>query len=216
MLKISDAIKEIVDKNSLLRFGMSYRLLNLSQTARFIKPLVEARVKKPVQVTALIMNLSRQQQRMKRKAEEDQFKIENIIIRNNLCTMTFFADDAIRDKINKLYAQIRDEKGFMTITQGASEITIIFENSFVDLVNKVVKEKSKYKNNQICSVGIKFNEKYLEVPGLLYLILQQVALQDINIVEINSTGTELMIYVDEKDAKLAFDTIYGKFLERLY
>lgn len=213
MIKISEALNEIIGKNSLLRFGMYYKLLNLSQTARFIKPLLETRLKRPVQATAIIMNLSRLQRKMKGKIEEEKFEIENVTIQMNLCVMTFFKSEEIREKIERVYHKIQGQKGFMTITQGPTEITVIFEHSFIDLVEKAIPEKPKDRNDKISSISVKFDEKFLQISGLLYVILQQVALQNINIIELTSTGTEMIIYVAEKDAKLTFNTIYNRFFE---
>jgi hypothetical protein len=66
-------------------------------------------------------------------------------------------------------------------------------------------------NQNIASVGVKFHEKFIEVPGLLYMILQVVTMQHINIVELASTATEFIIYIDQKDIYLAFDAILSKF-----
>jgi len=71
----------------------------------------------------------------------------------------------------------------------------------------------KFKSPNISGVSIKFNEKYSEIPGLLYYIIQQITLQNINIIEISSTFTELIIYVEKKDTRLAFDTIYNRFMK---
>ena len=59
MLRISDAIQTILDANQPLRWAFQQRLLNLSAMAAQIKPLVEARTKKNVQLSAIVMNLSR-------------------------------------------------------------------------------------------------------------------------------------------------------------
>ena len=45
----------------------------------------------------------------------------------------------------------------------------------------------------------------------LYYILQQTTLQNINIIEISSTFTEIVLYVEEQDTKLTFDTVYESF-----
>jgi aspartokinase len=44
-------------------------------------------------------------------------------------------------------------------------------------------------------------------------VLQQVAVQGINVVEIASTATELILYLDQKDVRLAFDTLYQRFMD---
>jgi hypothetical protein len=99
----------------------------------------------------------------------------------------------------------------MTITEGISEITAIVENENVGLASKWITEPIRLVNQDIASVGVKFHEKFIEVPGLLYMILQMVSMQHINIVELASTATEFIIYVNQKDIYLVFDAILSKF-----
>ncbi len=67
-----------------------------------------------------------------------------------------------------------------------------------------------YRN--LAGLGVKFQEAYLETPGLLYQLLQQLALQNINVVEVASTTTEFNIYLDDRDVQLAFESLYNRFI----
>lgn len=128
--------------------------------------------------------------------------------------MTFFKNRETHASINALYNEVQKHRGFFTITEGAGEITIIFDNCFSALIDKKITEKPHYKNTTVASIGVKFSEKYLETPGLLYLILQQIVLQQINIIELSSTATEFMIYIDQKETRIAFDTLYNRFFQK--
>ena len=212
MLKISDSIKELIENNSFFNFGIYYKLLNLTRVAKFIKPHIEAKTKKKVTENAILMSLSRIQNETRKKIKDSDFKIENMIIHSDLCTMTFYNTKETHERINKIYSKILNDRGFMTITEGSNEITIIFENRFLEKIKKETLEKPKYSKEKISSICIKFNSKYIKIPGLLYLILQQIALQNLNIIELNSTETEIILYLETKDIKNAFDTIYNKFI----
>lgn len=212
MIKISEAIKELINKNQIVKFGLSYRLFNLTQLSKFLIPQIEARTKKEITRSAALMNLSRIQRQMSKTAPKLQsIKLENIAIYQNLCTLTFFKSAKVREKINKLYKQVRKERSFMTITEGISEITIIIKEDFYKTAKKTIRETPKNERKNLDSIGIKFPAKYNENPGLLYLILQQTALQYINVIEITSTYTELFLYIDRKNTKLAFDTLLNSF-----
>ncbi|MDD4289690.1 MAG: hypothetical protein PHH83_00235 [Patescibacteria group bacterium] len=212
MLKIKDSIKDLIENNSFFQFGIYYKLLNLTRVAKFTKPHIQARTKKGVTENAILMCLSRIQGETKRKIKDSDFKIENLTIHSNLCTMTFYKTKLIHEKINKIYSKIMLNGNFMTISEGTNETTIIFEDKFLTDIKKSTNEKPKYIKEKISSLCIKFNSKYLSTPGLLYLILQQIALQNINIIELSSTETEIILYLETKDIKNAFDTIYNKFI----
>ncbi len=212
MKKISDTLREIIQKNSLLQFGFSHHLFNLSELARFLQPHIEARSQKEVRVSAITMNLSRLQKKVKKITPDIQkFEIENLMVYSDLSIMTFQKTSKIHTEIQKLYTIVQEKKGFMTLTEGGHEITIILENEFCKIAQNMISESPKQKNHSIASIGIKFSEKYSSVPGFVYSVLQQTTLQGINIVELSSTYTELILYIDTKDVKLAFDTIFECF-----
>lgn len=212
MHKISDSIKAIVEKNSLIEFGLSNNLFNLSQLAKFMLPLVESRTKKEITISALLMGLSRYQKNMNKVVENVQrFHIKNLFIHSDLCAITYNKTPEIHKDIQKLYTHVLKLDKFITLTEGANEISIILENSMLSILEKQIEKQPRYKNTSISSIGMKFSESYVKTPGLIFTILQQVTLQGINIVEISSTLSELIIYIDQKDATLAFDTLYNCF-----
>jgi hypothetical protein len=214
MLKISDSLKEIVESNNMLEFGLQHRLFNLSQLTKFLKPLVEVRVKKEVGDSALLMSLSRLQRESRKEVSSiEEFPIINLTVHSELASMTFLASSSVLKKINQVYAEVQKKKNYMTLSQGTSEITIIINENLVELVTERLGVKPIFVKNGLSSVGLKFNPKYNDVPGFFYHVLQKVALQGISIHEISSTYTELILYIEQGSIKLAFDTLYSCFPE---
>lgn len=208
MLKISSAISEIIENNPFLMFGFYNRLFNLTSLARFLKPQIETRTKKDVKSAAVLMNLSRAQKRIKEKAIlADKYEISNLTVNYNLCVVTYYRNQDIYNKLFKFYGEVQERKEFMALSQGNREITVIISESVLDLLRKKIIEKPKYFRNGLCSLGINFQEKYLNNPGLLFYLTQQLVMQNINIREVSSTSTELIFYIDQKDVKIAFDTL---------
>jgi hypothetical protein len=209
MLKIPDAVKEITEKNQLIKFGLAHRLLNLTQLANFIKPQVEARTKKSTKTSAITMALSRIQNTLEKLAPKiEDFELENLAIQKNLAILTYFKNS----KVQKALSTIHEEA--ITITEGTNEITITIPETLLSKTTKLLEkagQEPKSVNENLTSIAIKFDEKYNYKPGLLHLILQQLTLQHINIVEITSTHTELIIYLHEEDTRLAFDTLVTSF-----
>ena len=213
MLRISDAVSSIISENNLLEFGFSQGIFNLTQLARFIKPLVEARTQKEVQVPAIVMNLSRLQRKTKKTTTPvTKFQLKNIDIYSHLSTITFYKDAGIHDHVNAIFEKVRKEKGYFALSESSQEVTIFFQRNFLDDITKSVKTESiKYQNTEITCVRVRFAEEYFHIPGLLYFLLQKIYLQGINIVEISSTYTEFCIYLRQEDVKLAFETLHDSF-----
>ncbi|MBI4975744.1 hypothetical protein HZC20_03630 [Candidatus Peregrinibacteria bacterium] len=209
MIKIPDAVRDMINKNPTLLWGLSNKLFNLSQLARFIKPLIESRTKKHVQTSAVLMSLSRlQKQTSKISQNLAKFKMEDITINSNLIVLTFEKGKTIKKKINELYNKIEEKNAYICITEGTNEITIIIDEKLKKLL-KNLNHKKQYTN--ISAIGLRFPEKYVDTPGFIYAIVQQLALQNINIIEVCSTYTEIIFYVSKENTRLVFDIIFDQF-----
>ncbi|MFA5993718.1 MAG: hypothetical protein WC823_02035 [Parcubacteria group bacterium] len=213
MKKISQSLSEIVENNPFLQFGLYHRLLNLSQLAQFIRPLIEVRTKKSLQSdSSLIMALSRLQKEKNHAIPViSKFSIENVTVHSHLCTITYMRDQRFLEHLGNLYQLIQKNNGYISLSQGMNEVTIIVDAESARLVRKTIKESPKNSVDDLAALGIKYDQKYFNAPGMLYYLMQQIFLQGINILEISSTFTEIIIYVKQKDIKLLFDTIYDRF-----
>jgi len=212
MLKISDALGTIVNVNNFLKAGLSHRLFNLSQLARYLKPLVEARLKKEVKESAILMGLSRMQRDFEKTHNfNEEFVIEKISVQANLFTATFSKTGKIHKQVNDFYKWIQKYKGFISISESTKEITIIVELGFLERMPEFIKEDPIFIKKNITGVGVQFDPEYTKSPGFLYMVLQKTSLQGVNIIEVFSTYTEFMIFVDHEDTKLTFDTLFSCF-----
>lgn len=215
MIKISDALEDLVQSNPFLMHGLHHKLLNLSQVARFVQPLIAARINKEVQTSALLMSLSRLQTRFasSNKAKAIAFHVDNITVQSDLAIMTVEKSRESHRKVGSIYTRIQNAGGYITITEGLSEITIILDRDFLPIAQEAL-DKIAFKSSSVAALSVKFSEKYLRTPGFFFAIFESLAFQGINIVELASTTTELIFYLAPEDVQLAFDTLYNKFRKK--
>lgn len=215
MKKISDALANIIDANPSYKVALMHRFINISQFAKFIKPLVESRTRKDlVSESALIMALSRyQRSQIKRIPSIDVFSVKSLTVFSDLCIVTYPKSRVLMKNVGTIYDIIQKNNGYMALGQGTDEVTIIINNAIYEELKKIVKDKPVYVEKEISALSIKFDEKYCEDPGILHYLIQQVSVQGINISEISSTRTEVIMYVDQKDIRLLFDTVHDQFHE---
>ncbi len=215
MINLSNALQDLIDKDAFLCFGLQHKLLNLSQTAKFLVSILETRTKKEVTISSILMNLSRLQRvYIKKSTQIESIKIKNLTIHSNISSVTFFRDADINTKISQIYKEVQSKNGYMTINQGMNEVTILIEESMYLIVKKYIQNEPKFYKEKLAALGIQFDEKYINIPGLIYFLVQQISLQNINISEVTSTYTEIVFYVDQQNIRLAFDTIYNRFLQK--
>ena len=214
MIRISDALKEIIQSCDFLQFGIAHRLLNLSKVTTYIKPLVEARTKKEVTDAALLMNLSRlQRDYSKIMPQICDFKLDNINMFSNLATITFDKTPNKSKKANKYYQYVKGKDGYINITESSTEITIIVDEKYLEDIKKYLKNDPKYLNKDVVGISVSFTDDYYQQPGIIYILFQQLTLQGINVIELSSTFTELILYIEQKDIKVAFDSLLNRFFD---
>ena len=215
MLRLNDALVHVLERSPALQFGLAERLFNLTQLARFVRPLVEARTKKEISTSALVMALSRlNRSPVKTRHAPGRMRIENLAVSSGLTVVTLFRTPDTHRAVNTFYTRLKKVDAYLTITEGSNEITVIFPSEHRTLLKELVPLPWRHVREDIASLGVRFHHRYLEVPGFLYQIMQQLALQSINIVELASTATEIIVYLDDRDVRLAFDTLMRAFVER--
>ena len=209
VLRISSALQNIIDSSSEFQFGFHNQLFNLTRLAEFIRPMVEARTKKTVQHNSLVMALSRLNRRRVSRARKlpRKFVVQSISVLSGLTVMTFARTPENHRAAERIYSRLRKAEAFCTMTEGSNEITFIFPRSFRGAVQPLLVNRPTFSRNDVAALCVRFHPKYLDVPGLLHTILQQITLQGINIIEIASTTTELTLYIREDDLRTGFDTL---------
>ncbi len=212
MLRIGDALRDMVQGNPILQFGLQHRLLNLRSTAAYIKPLVEAKTRKQCTESSLTMALSRlQRAETKTLLSRSVYHFDRVMMHTRLATFTYAKSKETHAGVQKLHAFLQRSGGYMTVAEGTSQITMILDVEQAVHVERLLLQQPLYRNEHIASVSVSFGETYLNIPGLIYIVLQQLMLLNINIIEVSSTYTELSLYIDEADLKTAFDALEGLF-----
>lgn len=213
MLSIPDAVQQTIEKDGFLHFGLANGVLNLSKTARFIKPLIEARTKKSVSIAAVTMALSRLKTLKKRtNVQLKRVKLDSINIAKNLAEITYERTAENISTLEKIEKEVRKNNAYIVITFGTSELTVIVEEKFLSDIKRGMPMSPKIILKELVAVGAKFDESYIPHVGMVYTLIQQLTFQNINVIEFSSTYTELVFYLNKKDMKLAFDTLYEQFM----
>ena len=98
-----------------------------------------------------------------------------------------------------LEKEIKNKKEIFRIIEGASAITIITTEDFLDLIKKYFKNKIITENVNLAEITIKSPKEIEEVPGTYAYLCSLFGENNINIVETLSCWTDTIFLVDEKD-----------------
>ena len=212
MLKISDAVKAIVEADPALRTAMSQRSLNLSQVARRMHPAVEARTQKGVQVSAVAMALSRLQAQLPDVDAAPPLRLSRrITVQRDLAVLTYPNTPRVQEGLLSVQEGVRRSGGYLTISEGMREITLIVEGEHLALARDRLPERPTRVRKGVASLVVGLTEENLATPAVLYRILQPLAIQGINLAEVTSTTREFHLYLAEEKVMLALESLYAAF-----
>ncbi len=212
MITISEIIKKIVKNKPLIEDQLSMGIINLSAFARTIQKQIENELLKPVSINAIVMALKRYSDKLQHPTNQQLnliHKIHDISIRSNLSEYTFLASDSILKKQKLLLDEISDLRNrFLTFTHGLFEITLIVNSAIEKNVEKIFKnEKLISKLNNLSAIVIHLPKETVHTPGVFYLLLKQLAWENINVIEEVSTFTEFIIILDQNNVDRAFTVL---------
>lgn len=210
MISIRDALNEIIRSYPFLEEGLSRDIINYSAFAREIKPQIEKRLYKSVKVGAIVMSLKRISERLadKNKFQKD-LNLTDLTVRSNLTEFTYLISESLIDKQRELFNRLADTKDvFCAVSQGIRETTFIASAQATLEIERVFSSETLVaKIDNISSITIYLPKETAETPGVYYQILKQLAWENINVVEVISTLSELTIVFNEKDVDKAFSTL---------
>jgi len=208
MIKVSDAILAIIRGNPFLEFGVHHQLFNNAQLARYLQPFIAARTHTDTKESAIAMALSRLASGLiENTPEPKNFQFQSINVTAGLCTASFTRTMSVHRAVNRLQTEMFKKEAFCSVSEGMKEVTVIVENRFQERLLTIVGERPVYQHTDLASVEIYFGSAYTKTPGMLYMLLQRAALQNINLIEITSTCSGLTMFITEKDTRKLFDTL---------
>lgn len=208
MIKVSEAVEELINGDEIALEAHKIGILNLSAYAKTIKPTIEKMLLKPAEVGTIVVALSRIKTNTNNSpALKPHVKIEELSIKSPLSDITYYKNVQTLKALSKLPGKLA-ENGFLTITQGINEITIICSKELEKDILKYFETAPKGKYEDLVALTAKFDEKeYIEVPNMIFTLGSALATKRINLIEIVSTYSEISFIVKNADMQTTIDSL---------
>lgn len=213
MVTVSHIVEKILRKRPFLEEVVARKLINYAALANTLKPEIENELGKKVKHSAIMMALRRFSQKMEKgfiRKAQIRFKETDITIKSGLFEITILKGSSFTiHTIKKIYDLIDYSKGdFLTVTQGIYEITIISNKKHKDRIQKILEDEKTVKViDGLSSLTVRIPIEAIETVGLFYVITKALNWENINIIEIVSTLTEMTFIFKEEDVARAFNVM---------
>jgi len=207
MVTVSRIVEKMVKDNPSLEIALSKDLINYSKLARYLRQEVEKETGAKVNDSAIVVALKRIKERAEKLYEQRAvFQAQEITTNSDLMEITVVHSHSVPRIVQDIYELDEVKKGSTAnITHGNKQTTFIFSEKLEKKVRSLLEGEeiiSEIKNVSQISIG--FSEEMFKTPGFIVYTLKELSWHNINIMEIISTYTELIIIIKDEDFVKAY------------
>jgi aspartokinase len=212
MYTVSEAVRDLLGKSSLIEEGLLKNIINYSSLARELRPKVSHLVMKNVKTGAIVMALKRHAGKIQQHAKKTEIfdKTPDITVRSNLAEYTF-ANSSTLASVQSRFFKTTDERSgsrFFIITRGVFETTLIVNVELEKEIRHHFSGESLISSfRSLSAITIRLPEITVTTPGVYGKILRALEWEGINVVEVASTYTEFTLVLNDHDIERAFSAI---------
>ncbi len=211
MVTISRVVEKLVNDSPFIQEALAKGIVNYVALAESMQKQVEIEMKEKVKVSAIMMSLRRLNEKFD-KTFSGKIKFDkhsDITIKSNLLEFMIRRTPDTQKKIKEIYAFTENKPGtFLTLIQGPNEISVLTSDLYEDKIEELfLKFDIEKKIKNLCGLTIKLPKEFVDTPGFFYFVTRALTLENINMIDMVSTFTELTIIVRENDASRAFEII---------
>ncbi len=212
MVTIARTVEKLLEQRPFIQESLSRGIINNSALAEELIPLIEKEMNQKVKFSAVNLAIRRLSEKLsKNVVTQARFDKEtsDINIRSDLAEVTIYISPSLKNIIQKIY-EIDDlrEGDLLTITKGLHEVMIITSKKKLPRILKIIPpDLIKKTLTDLSSLTINLAPESLETMGLFYLATRTLSWDNVNIIDVVSTLTEMTFIVREKDTTRAYEAL---------
>jgi hypothetical protein len=216
MLSVARVVEHIVEDKPFIQEALARGIINYGAMAEEMLSLIEAELKKKVKHAAVMMALRRTAEKLEKKFECKQpfEKAKDLTIVSNLFILTLSKTPETVESIKDAYKLVDFGEDVLTVTEGIHEISIMSNNKYFNDIKKLF-GKHYAKNlraaeKNVASLTITIPKEAIPVPGFFFLVTRALAWENISVIEVVSTNSELTLILAEQDVTRAYNVLRAK------
>ena len=202
MVTISRIVEKMVKENPSLEIALAKDIISYSKLARYLRQEVEKEFGKKITDAAIMQALKRLREKSELMYEKkSEFYALELNTNSNIMSITIGKSNRLPQIMQSLYAMPELEQGFvLNATHGNNQTTFLISRILEHKVEELLHgEKIIARMKDLSQLSIRFDHKMFEAAGFIVYVLKDLTWNNINIIEIVSTYTELIIIVKNED-----------------
>lgn len=211
MVTVSHIVGKIIKERPKLEEALSQGIVSFGNLAEKLKKDIEIELGKEVKHSAIVMALRRHSEKIDKFYREKSKSVDasEIIIKTRFCDITVIKSPSLISKLKEIYNLVHHEKGDMlNIIHASYEVGIIINERYRDKVLDILKkEKVVNIEDNLVLLTLRYPKEFLYTPGAIFTATRKLTWNDINIIELVSTLTELTFVINKKDVTRAYNAL---------
>lgn len=212
--KTAELVREAIKSSLFINETLKNGLINYSALTRVLLPKIQEKNPK-ANFQSVLITIQRYYDEVKGKKIVKEFKEilkdSELLMKNQIVSITFERNKFVMDKINKISKNIRWDMGdILFFTQGNSEITLVIDKKNKLKLN-IIKEYILEEKDNFSILSLREPEKLKayskNVQGFLALLTSALSDSHVNIYDISSTYKQIIFVIEEKYLTKAYETL---------
>jgi len=209
LVTVSNIVKKILDREVLIQESINRNIISYSLLAKYLKPGIEQELDKKIKDSTIVMALRRHAENVKKSFSNPSFKYAIETIKTDICYVVLEESPDLLHKLKDFHSIVDFKRGgILNIIQGNFEVSIITNMRYKEDLLDLLYEKSILETvDDLVSISLTYSENFLFTPGILYDVSRFLSWENINVLDIILTKTELSIIIHKKDLMRCYKTL---------
>lgn len=210
MKTITDSVRTLLLQDETAREAARRGILNSSAYAREITPTVADQAWKEVEPQTVAVSVNRVVHNETIDPLKPELIFDRISVDSDLVDVTYERTQEMQAALASVLPGLRSafENDLYLETNGQRQITMVMTTAMWQNLRSQIATKPIGLYERLTAISLSFDQKYLEVPNFIYGVFGLFAIKHINIIEIFSTMTEIVVVIDESTLEEALALIH--------
>ena len=204
-MSLAQECRKVVSRYPHMLDGLREGVVNYRALARRIKPEVEERAGREVDIEAVTTAVRRYGEDL-REGDDEHERVLSVLadsrvsLRGNVVSITATE-----------FGELPRLDGFTHLVRGSRHTTVVTDDGNAEEVSKAVEGEVVERVGGLTCITVESPDDIVDVPGVLARMVSRFSSEDLNIVDITSCYTETILVVEKRDAVKALETLEETF-----
>ncbi|MFA6460873.1 MAG: hypothetical protein WCV90_01285 [Candidatus Woesearchaeota archaeon] len=212
MATIAHIVEKLIEQRPFIQEALIRGIINNAALAEELIPSIEKELNQKIKFSAVNLAIRRLSEKLNQNiVTQAKFDKESsdITVRSDLAEVTIYISPILQTIIKKIY-DVEDlkEGDLLTITKGLHEVMIITSKKKLSRILRIIpSDLIKKTVTGLSSLTLNLTPESIETMGLFYIATRALNWDNVNIIDVVSTYTEMTFIVREKDTSKAYEAL---------